>query len=109
MLYYIYADETSYQGLHGIYSTSLIESEDINEVESMALEMSKDVINDYTYEELENEAEEEDLDIDELICEHTNYCIYKIKDDVDLNYNQLCEEDLMLGPDSFIEKYCEEY
>ena len=109
MLYYIYAYENMYQGLHGIYSTGLIYAEDINEVESVALEMSKDVINDYTYGDLEIEADESGYDIDTLIDENTGYDIYKIRDDIDLTYEQLCEEDTIHSPEAFIERYCEEY
>ena len=111
MLFYIWAGEDMYQGLHGIEDYGVFDCFDIEDANRRGLEMSEEVIVSYglekeyydCYDEVEDD---EDIEFD--YGEHTMWEIRKIKDEyVELGedeLNALCRRD----PDGFVEKFTEE-
>ena len=109
MLFYIWAAEDYYQGLHGIENYGVFDCRDVTEANNMGLEMSIEVIdsynliNDYSdYGDWDEDTEEYDYG-DHLLWE-----IFKIKDEyVNMGaeeLNRICRND----PDDFVKKYTEE-
>lgn len=108
MLFYIWAAEDMYQGLHGIEDYGVFECKDIEEADYIGCEMSLDVISSYGLECQYYDDEEEDDDVEYDCREHTVWEVFKIKDEyVDLGINELnalCRQD----PKEFVEKFTEE-
>ena len=105
MKVYIYACESSYQGLHGIEKSCVCDVRSIDEANEIGREMSEEVFYDFIdEEEYINENGEIDYDlVNETLC----WEIWKIKDDF-INIKDLDEISYNAGRDSFIEEYCEE-
>ena len=122
MIYAIIATEQMYDGLHGIEDREIIEVSSLKEAEEIAIELSLEVMNSYTFicDELEQIVQDEIDDNDtvkwtdkrieelraEIYNENVNYYIYeldeeKIKDD---SYEQL-EEWLYDDLEDFLAKY----
>ena len=109
MLFFIWAAEDMYKGLHGIEDYGVFDCPDVEEANRTGLEMSEGVIEsyglekeyyDYDYEE----GEEIPLDY----SEGTLWEIYKVKDEyvtmgID-RLNSICRRD----SDGFIDEYTEE-
>ena len=105
MKVYIYAYESSYEGLHGIENSCVCDVDSIDEANEIGREMSIEVCEDFIDEE-EYINENGEIDYDLM---NTTLCweIWKIKDDF-INIEDLDEISYNVGRDSFIEKYCEE-
>ena len=106
MLFYIWAGEDMYEGLHGIENYGVFNCRDGEEAEYQGLEMSLDVIESYG---IDDQYDYEDGDDVDAVCrEHTMWEVRKIKDEyVELGedeLNALCCQD----PDGFVEKFTEE-
>lgn len=106
MLFYIWAAEDSYEGLHGIEDYGVFNCRDVEEAKYRGLEMSLDVIESYG---IEDQYDYEDGDDIDAVCrEHTVWEIRKIKDE----YSNMTAAELDAiccpDPDSFIEEYTEE-
>lgn len=105
MKVYIYACESSYQGLHRIESSCVCDVRSINEANEIGREMSMEVFEDFIDEE---EFIDENGEIDyDLVNEELCWEIWKIKDEF-INTEDLDEISYNLGRNSFVEKYCEE-
>lgn len=105
MKVYIYACESSYQGLHGIESSCVCDVRSIDEANEIGHEMSMEVFEDFIDEE---EFVDENGEIDyDLVNEELCWEIWKIKDEF-INIENLDEISYNLGRNSFVEKYCEE-
>ena len=108
--YLIYADETEYSGLHGMYDWDVIQCDNEEEVQAIGYEMSERVIESYSslLEEIEEDvrtrlSEEginpDDLDYDEryedwydcILNEHIQYQYWEL--DPSINYLEIIESD----------------
>ena len=108
--YLIYADETEYGGLHGMYDWDIVQCNDEEEAQEIGHEMSERVIESYAslLEEIEEDvrtrlAEEginpNDLDYDEryedwydcILNEHIQYQYWEL--DPSINYLEIIESD----------------
>ena len=93
MLVYIFACETSYCGLHGMYNVDVVEVQDMEEA------------NEYGYGMAEGVVESYDYCFDEEIEEELEWRVYKIKEGISAE-----EARAALGShdeESFVAKYCE--
>ena len=93
MLVYIFACESSYGGLHGIYNADVVEVQDMEEADEYGYEMAQGVAEsyDYEYEDIEQELE---------------WRVYKIKEGISAE-----EARAALGSyneEDFVAEYCEE-
>lgn len=114
MLFAIHAYENRYGGLHGMETHCVIECINEKEAEEYAADLSRDVIKDYTFEEIENEAiedgyeresEEFDAYVEECIEDNIQYEIFPIRETT----KSIEELDSMYynNPDDFIKTMCE--
>ena len=93
MLVYIFACESSYGGLHGIYDEDVVEVQDMEEA------------NEYGYEMAEGVVESYDYCFDEEIEEELEWRVYKIKEGISAE-----EARAALGShdeEGFVAEYCE--
>ena len=93
MLVYIFACESSYGGLHGIYDEDVVEVQDMEEA------------NEYGYGMAEGVVESYDYCFDEEIEEELEWRVYKIKEGISAE-----EARAALGSyneEGFVAKYCE--
>ena len=93
MLVYIFACESSYGGLHGIYDEDVVEVQDMEEA------------NEYGYGMAEGVVESYDYCFDEEIEEELEWRIYKIKEGISAE-----EARAALGShdeEGFVAEYCE--
>ena len=94
MLVYIFACESSYGGLHGMYEEDVIEVKDTKEANNYGYEMAQDVVESYDC-----------FDDDEDIEQELEWRIYKIKEGISAN-----EARAALGShdeEGFVAEYCE--
>lgn len=114
MLFAIHAYENIYGGLHGMEERRVIECINEKEAEEYAIDLSRDVIQDYTLKEIEDDAisygyeresEEFDAYVEECIEDNIQYEIFPIREttksieELDSIYNNY--------PDDFIKTMCE--
>lgn len=115
MLYAIYADEAMYCGLHGMYTTQVVECPSLEEAEEIGLEESRRVMESYNciiesiYEQASEEYEEwshewEDM-VNEIMEENTSYQVFEIKDSKGKSIQEL-DEEFYNDKESFIKEYC---
>ena len=124
MLYFIYAKEGMYEGLHGIYDYGLYDCGSYQEACSIGAELSRKVIDTYIrpednyyspedycedngYNEWRNEYEDDYFDaLDEVINDnYLSYTIYPLKENVtEKDYDKWIRENM--PPDDFIKHYC---
>lgn len=92
MLVYIFACESSYGGLHGMYNADVVEVQDMEEANEYGYEMAEDVVESYNCFDEENEEELE-------------WHIYKIKEGISAEEarSAVCSHD----EEGFVAKYCE--
>ena len=94
MLVYIFACESSYGGLHGMYDEDVVEVRDIEEANEYGYEMAEGAVESY-------DCFDEDEDIEqELECR-----VYKIKEGISVE-----EARAALGShneEGFVAEYCE--
>lgn len=115
MVVAIIAYDQMYAGLHGMMNQGVFEVKDFQEAEETAIELSIDVINDYSeiYEGLRDEveayADEDDFDeeaaLEEAIRNDIEYQIFRVRDDVTLSLEEL-DNLLYNDSESFIAEYC---
>ena len=94
MLVYIFACESSYGGLHGIYDEDVVEVQDMEEANEYGYGMAQGVVESYDY------------CFDEEIEEELEWRIYKIKEGISAD-----EARAALGAydeEGFVAEYCEE-
>lgn len=120
MIVAIYAYEGQYQGLHGISDTAVVEVDDMNAATELAMQMSEDVMYNYSqiidefreeaYEQgYEEDTEESEEYIQECINTNIMYEIYEVVknlDDFD-GYDSL-EQEFYQQREIFIDRHCEE-
>ena len=95
MLVYIFACESSYGGLHGIYDADVVEVQDMEEANEYGYEMAQNVVESYDC-----------FDDDEDIEQELEWRIYKIKEGISAE-----EARAALGSydeEGFVAEYCEE-
>ena len=95
MLVYIFACETSYGGLHGMYEEDVIEVRNMEEANNYGYEMAQNVVESYDC-----------FDDDEDIEQELEWRIYKIKEGISAE-----EARAALGSydeEDFVAEYCEE-
>ena len=95
MLVYIFACETSYGGLHGMYEEDVIEVRNMEEANNYGYEMAQDVVESY-----------DGFDDDEDIEQELEWRIYKIKEGISAD-----EARAALGShdeEGFVAEYSEE-
>ena len=93
MLVYIFACESSYGGLHGIYDEDVVEVQDMEEA------------NEYGYGMAEGVVESYDYCFDEEVEEELEWRVYKIKEGISAE-----EARAALGShdeEGFVAEYCE--
>ena len=96
--YAVKSMESIYQGMHGIVSRFLMQTDSLDEVHDAAKEESLNVIEDFG---LCKEEEEEDFDIDDCVM----YSMREVPDYKGHTYEEL-EEMFNYSPEEFIETYC---
>ena len=95
MLVYIFACESSYGGLHGIYNADVVEVQDMEEANEYGYEMAEGVVESYDC-----------FDDDEDIEQELEWRIYKIKEGISAEEARaaVCSH----NEEGFVAKYCEE-
>ena len=94
MLVYIFACESSYSGLHGMYEEDVIEVRNMKEANNYGYEMAQDVVESYDC-----------FDDDEDIEQELEWRVYKIKEGISAE-----EARAALGSydeEGFVAEYCE--
>ena len=92
MLVYIFACESSYGGLHGIYDEDVVEVQDIEEANEYGYEMAEGVVESYNC-------------FDEVFEEEFEWRVYKIKEGISVEKARAA-----LGSydeEGFVAEYCE--
>ena len=95
MLVYIFACESSYGGLHGMYDEDVVEVRDMEEANEYGYEMAEGVVESYNC-----------FDEDEDIEQELEWRVYKIKEGISAE-----EARAALGSydeKGFVAEYCEE-
>ena len=94
MLVYIFACESSYSGLHGMYDEDVVEVRDMGEANEYGYEMAEGVVESYNC-----------FDEDEDIEQELEWRVYKIKEGISAD-----EARAALGShdeEGFVAEYCE--
>ena len=92
MLVYIFACESSYGGLHGMYDEDVVEVRDMEEANEYGYEMAEGVVESYNC-------------FDEVVEEELEWRVYKIKEGISAD-----EARAALGShdeEGFVAEYCE--
>ena len=92
MLVYIFACESSYGGLHGMYDEDVVEVRDMEEANEYGYAMAADVVESYDC-------------FDEVVEEELEWRVYKIKEGISAE-----EARAALGShdeEDFVAEYCE--
>ena len=92
MLVYIFACESSYGGLHGMYDEDVVEVQDIEEANEYGYEMAEGVVESYNC-------------FDEVFEEEFEWRVYKIKEGISVEKARAA-----LGSydeEGFVAEYCE--
>ena len=94
MLVYIFACESSYCGLHGMYNVDVVEVQDMEEANEYGYEMALGVVESYDC-----------FDDDEDIEQELEWHIYKIKEGISAEEARaaVCSH----NEEGFVAKYCE--
>ena len=94
MLVYIFACESSYAGLHGMYDEDVVEVQDMEEANEYGYEMALSVVESYDC-----------FDDDEDIEQELEWRIYKIKEGISAEEARaaVCSH----NEEGFVAKYCE--
>ena len=94
MLVYIFACETSYCGLHGMYNVDVVEVQDMEEANEYGYEMALSVVESYDC-----------FDDDEDIEQELEWRVYKIKEGISAEEARAaaCSH----NEEGFVAKYCE--
>ena len=95
MLVYIFACETSYCGLHGMYNVDVVEVQDMEEANEYGYEMALGVVESYDC-----------FDDDEDIEQELEWRVYKIKEGISAEEARaaVCSH----NEEGFVDEYCEE-
>ena len=94
MLVYIFACETSYCGLHGMYNVDVVEVQDMEEANEYGYEMALAVVESYDC-----------FDDDEDIEQELEWRIYKIKEGISAEEARAAV--YSHNEEGFVAKYCE--
>ena len=94
MLVYIFACESSYSGLHGMYDEDVVEVRDMGEANEYGYEMAEGVVESYNC-----------FDEDEDIEQELEWRVYKIKEGISADEARaaLSSHD----EEGFVAEYCE--
>ena len=93
MLVYIFACESSYRGLHGMYNVDVVEVQDMEEANEYGYEMALGVVESYDC-------------FDEEVEQELEWRIYKIKEGISAEEARaaVCSH----NEEGFVAEYCEE-
>ena len=94
MLVYIFACESSYGGLHGMYNVDVVEVQDMEEANEYGYEMALGVVESYDC-----------FDDDEDIEQELEWRIYKIKEGISAEEARAAV--YSHNEEGFVAKYCE--
>lgn len=94
MLVYIFAYESSYGGLHGIYDADVVEVQDMEEADEYGYEMALGVVESYGC-----------FDDDEDIEQELEWRIYKIKEGISAEEARAAV--CLHNEEGFVAEYCE--
>ena len=94
MLVYIFACESSYCGLHGMYNVDVVEVQDMEEANEYGYEMALSVVESYDC-----------FDDDEDIEQELEWRIYKIKEGISAEEARAAV--YSHNEEGFVAKYCE--
>ena len=95
MLVYIFACETSYCGLHGMYNVDVVEVQDMEEANEYGYEMALGVVESYDC-----------FDDDEDIEQELEWRIYKIKEGISAEEARAAAR--LHDKEGFVAEYCED-
>ena len=95
MLVYIFACESSYGGLHGMYDEDVVEVRDMEEANEYGYEMAQGVVESYGYY----------FDEDEDIEQELEWRVYKIKEGISADEARAALSSY--DEEGFVAKYCE--
>ena len=95
MLVYIFAYETSYGGLHGMYDADVVEVQDMEEADEYGYEMALGVVESYGCFDDEEDIEQE-----------LEWRIYKIKEGISAEEARAAAASH--NEEGFVAEYCEE-
>lgn len=98
MRVFIYACESIYGGLHGMYNQVVTDVYDLNEADNLGREMAWEVID--SYDCFDDYSEEE-------LRESLEWYVSPIKAEITLSDEELDEIAYDIGYEEFEEKYCE--
>ena len=104
MRFVIYAYESTYGGLHGIYDICVTETNSLDEVNNIGETMAYEVIDTYSHLFANDEVYDEDDDCEVTSPEWEYACILPKWDNI--STETLDAEAAELGYEEFINKYC---
>ena len=123
MLYFIYAKEGLYEGLHGIYDYGLYNCDSYKYACSIGAELSREVMDshihpedsyytpedyceDNGYDKWRDEYEDDYWEVLDEVCEdNVSYTVYELKEGVtEEDYREWQKENM--PPEDFIHRYC---
>lgn len=108
MLFYIYACENRYQGLHGVETTYVGDFNNERDANNYALELALELIDSYEclsseYDDYENEDERYAAMVEDCI-----YTVYLIRDEYQsMDASILDQTAYNLGDEEFVQHYCD--
>ena len=105
MRFVIYAYESTYGGLHGIYDICVTETDSLDEVDNIGETMSYEVINSYSHLFANDEEDCDEDDVYEVTSPEWEYARILPKWD-DIPTETLDAEAAELGYEEFVNKYC---
>lgn len=105
MRFVIYAYESTYGGLHGIYDICITEADSLDEVDNIGETMAYEVIDSYSHLFQSDEEEEDEDEEYEATSPEWEYARILPKWD-DIPTETLSAEAAELGYEEFVNKYC---
>nr|DAO45178.1 MAG TPA: hypothetical protein [Caudoviricetes sp.] len=105
MRFVIYAYESTYGGLHGIYDICVTEADSLDEVDNIGETMAYEVIDSYSHLFWSDEEEEDEDEEYEATSPEWEYARILPKWD-DIPTETLSAEAAELGYEEFVNKYC---
>lgn len=105
MRFVIYAYESTYGGLHGIYDICVTEADSLDEVDNIGETMAYEVIDSYSHLFWSDEEEEDEDEEYEATSPEWEYARILSKWD-DIPTETLSAEAAELGYEEFVNKYC---
>lgn len=105
MIVFINAYEHIYEGLHGMFTCGIFDCDSIEEVEEIAVSLSREVIESYSciIDSFENPDNEDE------IIEDIAFIAHKVKDSILERFTMIELDDIAaeMDKEEFIELYCD--